>query len=334
VPEIINYGVSVNPASAATWVNPTRAVGAPDGLYASVSNSSTGWLQLNTQAAGVGLDLLPDAAVIRRVFVGVRMSRAPTAVSGRVKTNVGDTFELSFGITTTLADYESELDASKFTVAMLKANPLLQIRASSTASTIYADAAWFRVVYDEPPALLAYGTTATGWTTPANAVGAPNAQVAYTSATSALAVTMAGFAALPADAVLTHVSLLVRGYHNVTGGTLSITLPEAVTPATVYGPLTLPTTAQGVVEVEVPLTEVTAERLKRDTWRASLVRGGTAGQAAVDAVWTVVAYALPGAVVRAKRWDGSAWVDSEMKYWNGTSWVTGTVKRWDGGAWV
>jgi hypothetical protein len=43
---------------------------------------------------------------------------------------------------------------------------------------------------------------------------------------------------------------------------------------------------------------------------------------------------VTAAAVRAKRWNGSAWVDAPPKRWNGSAWVDASVKRWDGSAWV
>jgi len=338
VAEVKGYGVS-----ATGWTNSANAVGAPDGSTAVITTVATLTVVMTGAFAA-----LPNDALITGVYVGARCQVANSGTRVTVKLSAGDITAMALDPgTAALVDREAALVAGLFTPVLLKGTLGMTAQRTGTASTVNIDAVWVRVEYTQGSGTMSTLGHATAvvpvspdgnWTQPtSNALGAPDDLVtshdSSTAAMKSLTGTFAGLSVIPADATIQQVRWGVRSSCNNSFGRTYLsslrgddTVVDA--PAMLSGTLAL-ASREYVSAGSWTVAQAKAMKLR---WAFNAPSGGFP-VLSCDAMWVAVLYAVVAAS-RAKRWDGSAWVDAPVKRWTGSEYVDATVRRWSGSAWV
>lgn len=329
--------------SATTWVNGANAAGVPDGTYATHSATSGGTLVLNVPSMN-----LPLNARIIRVFLGIRHKVSNTLKVTTANLSAGDTAAKNFTLTSTGVDTTSEvaLNAVSMTRTILNSGTLQISLTASQSGTSSLDAAWVRVEWYGPETL--QDTTYYAKTvdlessmtagTAVNIIGPPDGVFAQNAAASTTAYegtrAVMDTAAVSDDRVWQVQIGLRSKVQTAVGETrLRSYLGNNTLVDDFLG--TQFTAAAGGDQTFVSARAWTPAEIRsmKLQW-VSKSNGSQSKTGYCDAMWVVVTQTVSAVASRAKRWDGSAWVDAPMKRWDGSQWVTTTVKRWDGGAWV
>lgn len=144
------------------------------------------------------------------------------------------------------------------------------------------------------------------------------------------------FSSIPAGSVINSVTLTVRQMVNNASRIPTVSF-QAFDGATAIGSVIAGTTTTTILNdsgtIPATLAQLKSAGFKtRVTFTRS--SSGSLANASLDHIDVSVDYTAGAPASRAKRWDGSAWVDAPLKRWDGSAWVDSVVKRWDGAAWV
>jgi hypothetical protein len=185
------------------------------------------------------------------------------------------------------------------------------------------------------------GNIGTGWANTQNAVDAGTAtfatwNISQLTATGSVDLSGFDFSTIPAEAVITSVSIRVKGYVNQTGRHQAPLAELFVGGVSRGGAQTLSPHVNTTTNIYTAFTRtMTAAELRAGNFfvRFTARRGDSTLAANTYLDWCEITVDYAVAAESAQVWNGTSWQVPEI--WNGTRWVPGSeAEVWNGTQWI